>query len=76
MPVSCPHCGAAQPDNVVLCANCGKPLPAGAPSGRPPATGREIIAYTGLVLRYTLLPVLIVSAILCAGWLICVNWVR
>jgi len=63
----------------VLCANCGKALPAGAPAdpaGRPPATRREIIGYTGLVLRYTVLPVLIVGAILCAGWLICVNWGR
>jgi len=80
MPVFCPHCGVMQPEGVAQCANCGKPMPPAAATGaNAPADEigpAEMRAYVGVVLRYTVVPILITVAVLCVAWLICANLIR
>ncbi len=77
MPVFCPNCGVMQPEGVAQCANCGKPIPAArAAQSSDEITRPETMAYIGLAFKYTLLPIIITVAVLCAGWLICNNLIR
>jgi hypothetical protein len=36
----------------------------------------EMRAYVGVVLRYTVLPIVITIAVFCTAWLICSNLIR
>ena len=65
MPVNCPNCGIAQPEHLAVCANCGRPLPA--PIAPNPSRA---------IFQYTVLPLVIVSAVMCAMWLMCATWLR
>ena len=77
MPVFCPNCGVMQPEGVAQCANCGKPMPGAKDDQSADEIARpEAMAYVGLAFRYTVLPIIITSAVLCAGWLICSNLIR
>ncbi|HET7091717.1 MAG TPA: hypothetical protein VFL17_24050 [Anaerolineae bacterium] len=80
MPVFCPHCGVMQPEGVAKCANCGKPMPpVAAPQAETPAdeiSPAEMRAYVGVVLRYTVVPIVITVAVFCVAWLICINLIR
>jgi len=75
MPVFCPHCGVMQPEGVAKCANCGKPMPK-AESPADEIGPAEMRVYVGVVLRYTVLPILVTIAVFCAAWLICSNLIR
>jgi uncharacterized membrane protein YvbJ len=75
MPVFCPHCGVMQPEGVAKCANCGKPMP----KAETPADEigpAEMRTYVGVVLRYTVVPIVITIAVFCVAWLICINLIR
>lgn len=78
MSMKCPSCGAVQPDDARTCSACGTELPA-RPGAKPPAasmSSQEIMMYSRYALRYTLMPVLLVTAVVCAAWLICSNFIR
>jgi len=76
MPVFCPHCGVLQPEGVATCGNCGEPLPAAQPTGDDKITAREMRAYVGVAFRYTIVPLMIAVAVLCAAWLVCSNLIQ
>jgi hypothetical protein len=63
--VTCLNCGSAQPDGLAACSTCGAPLPA--PIAPSPARA---------IFQYTVLPLLVASAVMCAMWLICATWLR
>ena len=78
MSVTCLNCGTTQIDDATRCSNCGAPL-RGKASAKPPGASlsrEEVGIFTRYVLRYTLLPVLLVAAAMCVAWLICSNLLR
>ncbi|HLF28163.1 MAG TPA: zinc-ribbon domain-containing protein [Anaerolineae bacterium] len=67
MTLFCPNCGAAQPQGATRCANCGQAMPLPA---------MENAEYARHMFQYTILPLLVVVAVMCIGGLLCTSFLR
>lgn len=75
MPVYCPVCGDLQPDGVTRCQNCGRDLRAHIAQHVERSPGEmlsdERVALTRTVLRYAVIPLIVVVVVMCGSWLAC-----
>ena len=60
MSVTCPNCGMAQRGDAIKCSNCGRLL-----------LPTEGMTYARSIFRYMILPMIMITLVMCVAWLVC-----